>query len=91
MELFPHSWKVVTVGVDLDPAASTFPSDVTLSLVIVLQVQNMAKSNASGVLVYAGAGRPLQDMNCVEDECDTSLSVPASMVHLDPAVAQGLR
>ncbi len=54
------------------------------------QVQSMAKSNASGVLVYALPGNPLQDMNCVEDECNTALSIPASMVHLEPWVAQGL-
>lgn len=56
-----------------------------------MQVQNMAKSNASGVLVYALPGNSLQDMNCVEDQCDTTLDIPAAMVHLEPGVAQALR
>lgn len=51
----------------------------------------MSKSNASGVLVYAFAGNPIQDMNCVEDECNTTLSIPASMVHLEVSVAQALQ
>ncbi|XP_062255672.1 uncharacterized protein si:dkey-256h2.1 [Platichthys flesus] len=55
------------------------------------KVQSMAKSNASGVLVYALPGNPIQDMNCVEDECNSSLNIPASMVHLEPSVAQALR
>ncbi|XP_005751547.1 uncharacterized protein LOC102206249 [Pundamilia nyererei] len=55
------------------------------------KVQSMAKSNASGVLVYTLPGNPLQDMNCVGDECFSLLSIPAAMVHQDPAVAQTLR
>lgn len=55
------------------------------------KVQNMAKSNASGVLVHALPGNSLQDMNCVEDQCDTTLDIPAAMVHLEPGVAQALR
>ncbi|XP_053743666.1 uncharacterized protein si:dkey-256h2.1 [Synchiropus splendidus] len=55
------------------------------------KVQTMARSNASGVLVYALPGSPLQDMNCVADECDTPLNVPAAMVHQEPAVAEALR
>lgn len=51
----------------------------------------MAKSNASGVLVYALPGNPIQDMNCVKDECDTTLDIPAAMVHLEPSVAQALQ
>ena len=50
----------------------------------------MAKSNASGVLVYALPGNPIQDMNCVDDECNTTLSIPTAMVHLEPSVAQAL-
>lgn len=50
----------------------------------------MAKSNASGVLVYALPGNPIQDMNCVEDECDTTLDIPAAMVHMEGSVAQAL-
>ncbi|KAM9353841.1 uncharacterized protein ABDE67_006235 [Symphorus nematophorus] len=55
------------------------------------KVQSMAKSNASGVLVYALPGNPLQDMNCVNDECETTLSIPAAMVHLEPSVDQTLQ
>ncbi len=51
----------------------------------------MSKSNASGVLVYALIGNPIQDMNCVEDECNTTLSIPAAMVHLEVSVAQALQ
>lgn len=51
----------------------------------------MAKSNASGVLVYALPGNPIQDMNCVEDECNTTLEIPAAMVHLELSVAQALQ
>uniref|UniRef100_A0A8P4KGC4 Si:dkey-256h2.1 n=1 Tax=Dicentrarchus labrax TaxID=13489 RepID=A0A8P4KGC4_DICLA len=55
------------------------------------KVQSMAKSNATGVLVYALPGNPIQDMNCDGDECDTPLSIPAAMVHLEPSVAEALR
>lgn len=55
------------------------------------QVQNMAKSGASGVLVYTLPGNPIQDMNCVGDECITALGIPAAMVHLEVSVAQGLQ
>nr|XP_033495970.1 uncharacterized protein si:dkey-256h2.1 isoform X1 [Epinephelus lanceolatus] len=54
------------------------------------KVESMAKSNASGVLVYALPGNPIQDMNCVEDECDTALDIPAAMVHMEGSVAQAL-
>lgn len=67
------------------PAVSTFSSCTSF------QVQNMAKSNASGVLVYALPGNPIQDMNCVGDECNSMLSIPASMVHQEPSVAQALQ
>ncbi|KAA8591878.1 hypothetical protein FQN60_017252 [Etheostoma spectabile] len=54
------------------------------------KVQNMAKFNASGVLVYALPGNPIQDMNCDGDECDTKLDIPAAMVHLEGSVAHAL-
>ncbi|XP_031135328.1 uncharacterized protein LOC116036042 isoform X1 [Sander lucioperca] len=54
------------------------------------KVQNMAKSNASGVLVYAFPGNPIQDMNCDGDECDIKLDIPAAMVHLEGSVSQAL-
>ncbi|XP_029593250.1 uncharacterized protein si:dkey-256h2.1 [Salmo trutta] len=55
------------------------------------KVKNMAKSNATGVLVHARPGNPIQDMNCVGDECSTPLGIPAAMVHCEPSVAQALR
>ncbi|XP_068179668.1 uncharacterized protein si:dkey-256h2.1 [Antennarius striatus] len=55
------------------------------------KVENMARSNASGVLVYASPGNPIRDMNCVDDECDATLNIPAAMVHLEPSVTQALR
>uniref|UniRef100_H3C439 Si:dkey-256h2.1 n=1 Tax=Tetraodon nigroviridis TaxID=99883 RepID=H3C439_TETNG len=54
------------------------------------KVQNMATSKASGVLVYTLAGS-IQEMNCVEDECNTTLEIPASMVHPEPSVVQALQ
>ncbi|XP_034729405.1 uncharacterized protein si:dkey-256h2.1 [Etheostoma cragini] len=55
------------------------------------KVQNMAKFNASGVLVYAFPGNPIQDMNCDGDECDTKLEIPAAMVHLEGSVVHALQ
>lgn len=55
------------------------------------KVQNMVLSNASGVLVCARDGHPIQDMNCVGAECDTPLGIPAAMVHLEVSVAEALR
>uniref|UniRef100_W5MYS9 Si:dkey-256h2.1 n=1 Tax=Lepisosteus oculatus TaxID=7918 RepID=W5MYS9_LEPOC len=55
------------------------------------KVKNMAESQAVGVVVYASLGRPIQDMTCVGIECYTPLSIPASMVHLLPAVMSSLR
>ncbi|TMS10643.1 hypothetical protein E3U43_019636 [Larimichthys crocea] len=51
----------------------------------------MAKHNASGVLVYALPGNPIQDLNCDEDDCNTTVSIPASMVHLEDSVVQRLQ
>ncbi|XP_075266555.1 LOW QUALITY PROTEIN: uncharacterized protein LOC115396397 [Salarias fasciatus] len=55
------------------------------------KIQTMALSNASGVLVYALDGNPIQDMNCADAECDAPLGIPAAMVHLEVSVAQALR
>lgn len=55
-----------------------------------LQIKAMAESKAVGVLVYALPGNPIQDMNCAGDECNTTLNIPASMLHFEPAVAQAL-
>ncbi|KAL0984814.1 hypothetical protein UPYG_G00147310 [Umbra pygmaea] len=55
------------------------------------KVKAMAQSKAAGVLVYAHPGHPIQDMNCVGEECYTALGIPAAMVHLEPSVTQALR
>ncbi|RVE63115.1 hypothetical protein OJAV_G00165190 [Oryzias javanicus] len=55
------------------------------------KVQNMAKAGAAGVLVYSLPGNPIQDMNCVGEECFQEIPIPASMVHLEVGVAQALR
>ncbi|XP_048883064.1 uncharacterized protein si:dkey-256h2.1 [Brienomyrus brachyistius] len=55
------------------------------------KVRNMASSEASGVLVYAAMGNPIQDMNCEGSECLTLLTIPASMVPAQPAVDLGLQ
>eukprot|EP00066_Takifugu_rubripes_P014169 XP_011603435.1 PREDICTED: uncharacterized protein LOC101063950 [Takifugu rubripes] len=55
------------------------------------KVQNVANANASGVLIHTLAGDPIQDMNCVEEECNTTLQIPAAMVHPEPSVVQALQ
>ncbi|RXN10609.1 septin-7 isoform X1 [Labeo rohita] len=55
------------------------------------KMKNMAESNATGVLVYALPGNPIQDMNCIGDDCSTSINIPASMVHFEPSIMQALR
>ncbi|CAL8287985.1 unnamed protein product [Merluccius merluccius] len=56
------------------------------------KVQSMAKSNASGVLVFAQDGNPLRDMTCQGEECSTKLlGIPAAMVHREVSVAEALR
>ncbi|XP_015256286.1 PREDICTED: uncharacterized protein LOC107101757 isoform X2 [Cyprinodon variegatus] len=54
------------------------------------KVHSMAKSNASGVLVYSLPGNPIQDMNCAGDECYFPLGIPAAMVHQEVSVTQAL-
>ncbi|XP_028834783.1 uncharacterized protein LOC114789691 [Denticeps clupeoides] len=54
------------------------------------KVKNMADSKAAGVLVYALLGNPVQDMNCVGEECYTALNIPAAMVHLEASVHNAL-
>nr|XP_046256436.1 uncharacterized protein si:dkey-256h2.1 isoform X2 [Scatophagus argus] len=88
------SYELMDVGDGCDPYPSVSGAVAWVSegnCSFFTKVQNMASSNASGVLVYALPGNPLQDMNCVEDECNTTLSIPASMVHLEPSVAQALQ
>ncbi|KAM7421496.1 hypothetical protein PAMA_015575 [Pampus argenteus] len=88
------SYQLVDAGDACEPSPSVTAAVAWVSAgscSFFTKVQNMAKSNASGVLVYALPGNPLQDMNCVGDECYSPLSIPASMVHLEPSVAQALR
>ncbi|XP_038566528.1 uncharacterized protein si:dkey-256h2.1 [Micropterus salmoides] len=88
------SYEMIDAGDGCDPSPSVTGAVVWVSegnCSFFTKVQNMAKSNASGVLVYALPGNPIQDMNCVGDECNSMLSIPASMVHQEPSVAQALQ
>ncbi|XP_070823210.1 uncharacterized protein [Chaetodon trifascialis] len=89
-----RSYQLMDAGDGCEPSASLAGAVAWVSegnCSFFTKVQNMAKSNASGVLVYALPGNPIQDMNCVGDECNTALSIPASMVHTEPSVTQGLQ
>ncbi|KAK9514300.1 hypothetical protein VZT92_027776 [Zoarces viviparus] len=89
----PRSYQLVDAGDGCEPSPSVTGALAWLSegnCSFFTKVQNMAKSNASAVLVYALPGNPIQDMNCVGDECDTTLAIPAAMVHLEVSVAQAL-
>ncbi|XP_056237625.1 uncharacterized protein si:dkey-256h2.1 [Seriola aureovittata] len=89
-----RSYQLIDAGNGCDPSPSVAGAVAWVSegsCSFFTKVQNMAKSNASGVLVYALPGNPIQDMNCVEDECYSRLGIPAAMVHLEPSVAQALR
>ncbi|KAJ8036127.1 hypothetical protein HOLleu_20006 [Holothuria leucospilota] len=44
------------------------------------KVSSMEQSGAVGVLVYALPGHPVDDMNCVDDECLSPPSISASMI-----------
>ncbi|GCC23001.1 hypothetical protein chiPu_0001392 [Chiloscyllium punctatum] len=55
------------------------------------KVNNMANSEALGVLVYVRLGRPLQDMNCRREECLTIINIPASIMHYQKDVIEALR
>lgn len=88
------TYELVDAGDGCDPSPSVAGAVAWVSegnCSFFTKVQSMSKSNASGVLVYALLGNPLQDMNCVEDECNTMLSIPASMVHLEVSVAEALQ
>lgn len=90
----PKSYQLIDAGDGCDPSLSVEGAVAWVSegsCSFFTKVQSMAKSNASGVLVYAPPGNPIQDMNCVGDECYSSLGIPAAMVHLEPLVAQALR
>ncbi|XP_018541098.1 uncharacterized protein si:dkey-256h2.1 [Lates calcarifer] len=88
------SYQLIDAGTGCDPSPSVAGAVAWVSegnCSFFTKVQAMAKSNASGVLVYALPGNPIQDMNCVEAECYTQLGIPAAMVHLESSVAQALR
>uniref|UniRef100_UPI0037E9351E uncharacterized protein n=1 Tax=Semicossyphus pulcher TaxID=241346 RepID=UPI0037E9351E len=90
----PKSHQLVDADDGCDPSPSVAGAVAWVSegnCSFFTKVENMAKSNASGVLVYALPGNPIQDMNCEGDDCNTTLSIPASMVHLEPSVAQALK
>ncbi|XP_067865889.1 uncharacterized protein si:dkey-256h2.1 isoform X2 [Heterodontus francisci] len=55
------------------------------------KVNNMANSEAVGVLVYVRLGRPLQDMNCKGAECLTTINIPASIMHFQKDVIDAVR
>ncbi|KAK2809769.1 hypothetical protein Q5P01_000494 [Channa striata] len=89
-----RSYQLIDAGDGCDPSPSVAGAVAWVSegnCSFFTKVQSMAKSNASGVLVYALPGNPIQDMTCVGDECYTPLGIPAAMVHLEPSVAQALR
>ncbi|XP_071326608.1 uncharacterized protein [Trachinotus anak] len=89
-----RSYQLIDAGNGCDPSPSVAGAVAWVSegsCSFFTKVQAMAKSNASGVLVYALPGNPIQDMNCVEEECYSPLGIPAAMVHLEPSVAQALR
>lgn len=89
-----RTYRLADAGSGCDPSPSVAGAVAWVSegsCSFFTKVQNMAKSNASGVLVHARPGNPIQDMNCVDDECYSPLDIPAGMVHLEPSVAQALR
>ncbi|XP_041041035.1 uncharacterized protein si:dkey-256h2.1 [Carcharodon carcharias] len=55
------------------------------------KVNNMANSEALGVLVYVRPGWPLQDMNCWGVDCLTTIKIPASIMHFQKDVMDALR
>uniref|UniRef100_A0A8C2WH22 Si:dkey-256h2.1 n=1 Tax=Cyclopterus lumpus TaxID=8103 RepID=A0A8C2WH22_CYCLU len=89
----PKSYRLMEAGDGCEPSPSVAGALAWVSegnCSFFTKVQSMAKSNASGVLVYALPGNPIQDMNCVGDECDATLAIPAAMVHLEVSVARAL-
>ncbi|XP_039972563.1 uncharacterized protein si:dkey-256h2.1 [Xiphias gladius] len=90
----PTPYQLTEAGNGCDPSPSVAGAVAWVSegsCSFFTKVRTMARSNASGVLVYALPGNPIQDMNCAEDECYSPLGIPAAMVHLEPSVAQALR
>ncbi|KAM9724273.1 uncharacterized protein ACNS7B_019404 [Menidia menidia] len=90
----PGSYRLVGAGDGCLPSASAAGGVAWVSegnCSFFTKVLNMAKSNASGVLVYSLPGNPIRDMNCAGDECSTPLSIPAAMVHPEVSVSEALR
>ncbi|KAL4646857.1 hypothetical protein GN956_G9578 [Arapaima gigas] len=90
----PKLYSVAEAGDGCEPAAAVSGAVAWLSegnCSFFTKVKNMASSGAAGVLVYASPGNPIQDMDCEGTECFTALEIPASMVHVEPAVVQALR
>ncbi|XP_008297579.1 uncharacterized protein LOC103370331 [Stegastes partitus] len=90
----PKSYPLVDAGDGCEPSPSVAGAVAWVSegsCSFFTKVQSMAKSNASGVLVYSLLSDPIQDMNCVGEECSSPLGIPAAMVHYEPSVAQALR
>nr|XP_006821161.1 PREDICTED: uncharacterized protein LOC100372536 [Saccoglossus kowalevskii] len=44
------------------------------------RVSNMQKDGALGVIIFANAGGNIEDMTCQDEECDTQLEIPATMM-----------
>lgn len=88
------SYRLMDAGDGCEPSSSVTGAVAWVSeggCSFFTKIQNMASSNASGVLVYSLSDHPIQDMNCVDDECSTPLNIPAAMLHLEVSVAQALR
>ncbi|KAG5856646.1 uncharacterized protein si:dkey-256h2.1 [Anguilla anguilla] len=88
-----RSYSLIDAGDGCQPCATVSAAVAWVSegnCSFFTKVRNMANSKAVGVLVYASLGSPIQDMNCEGEECFVPLSVPASMVHLEPSVVQAL-
>uniref|UniRef100_A0A8C4QFQ0 Si:dkey-256h2.1 n=1 Tax=Eptatretus burgeri TaxID=7764 RepID=A0A8C4QFQ0_EPTBU len=78
----------------------TFPLYVRHAVAFVTQagdcsfftkVFTMEKAGAVGVVVMSLPGHPPQDMNCKDEECNTPISIPVSMVPYTPSVFTALR
>lgn len=89
-----HHYRLLDAGDGCEPVTSVKGAVAWVSeggCSFFTKLKNMAESNATGVLVYALPGNPIQDMNCLGDDCSTSINIPASMVHIEPSVTQALR
>ncbi|XP_077950753.1 uncharacterized protein LOC120810644 isoform X2 [Gasterosteus aculeatus] len=89
----PRSYQLLGAGDGCEPSPSVAGALAWVSegnCSFFTKVQSMAQSNASGVLVHALPGHPIQDMNCGGDDCNATLTIPAAMVHLEASVAQAL-